>query len=365
MTVKCPRCRHDNPAETKFCGQCAAPLESAAVLTETMHAPRPRARDRDDLRRPLPGHRGARPRRHGPGLQGPRHRAQREGRPEAPPARSGRRRRDGRAFPQRAQVGPHGRPQERLPHVRHRPGRGRALHHHGICPRRGPQAPHPQDRTAAGRPGRVDRPADRRGPDRGPRPRHRPPRPQASEHHGRRGRRRPHHGFRHRPLAREEEHHRGRGHDRDPGIHEPGAGRGQAGRRPLRHLLARHHPLRDDDRARPVRGRHAVHDRGQAQERDAARSRAISIRSSRRTLAGSFCAAWKRTGRSVSKARASSPPSWDASNRPCRRPSASRRSSGRTPPSRSRSPSTSRRWLCRPWRGCSSSPRRSCYGSSC
>ena len=39
MTVKCPRCRHDNPAETKFCGQCAAPLESAAVLTETMKTP--------------------------------------------------------------------------------------------------------------------------------------------------------------------------------------------------------------------------------------------------------------------------------------------------------------------------------------
>jgi serine/threonine-protein kinase len=39
MTVKCPRCRHDNPTETNFCGQCAAPLESAAVLTETMQTP--------------------------------------------------------------------------------------------------------------------------------------------------------------------------------------------------------------------------------------------------------------------------------------------------------------------------------------
>jgi serine/threonine protein kinase/Flp pilus assembly protein TadD len=39
MTVKCPRCRHDNPAETKFCGQCAAPLDPAVVPTETMHSP--------------------------------------------------------------------------------------------------------------------------------------------------------------------------------------------------------------------------------------------------------------------------------------------------------------------------------------
>ncbi|MCX6574582.1 MAG: protein kinase, partial [Candidatus Aminicenantes bacterium] len=39
MTVKCLRCRHDNPAETKFCGQCAAPLDPAVALTETIQAP--------------------------------------------------------------------------------------------------------------------------------------------------------------------------------------------------------------------------------------------------------------------------------------------------------------------------------------
>jgi len=39
MTVKCVRCRHDNPAETKFCGNCAAPLDPSALPTETLHAP--------------------------------------------------------------------------------------------------------------------------------------------------------------------------------------------------------------------------------------------------------------------------------------------------------------------------------------
>ena len=37
--VKCPRCRHDNPAETKFCGHCAAPLDPSAIPTETFQAP--------------------------------------------------------------------------------------------------------------------------------------------------------------------------------------------------------------------------------------------------------------------------------------------------------------------------------------
>ncbi len=39
MTVNCPRCRHDNPAETKFCGNCAAPLGPSALPTETLQAP--------------------------------------------------------------------------------------------------------------------------------------------------------------------------------------------------------------------------------------------------------------------------------------------------------------------------------------
>ena len=218
------RASHDRempplPARQSRRDEILRPVRRAARVRRRAHrdhaGPRPGAHDRIAFRRAVPSHRRARPGRHGPRLQGPRHRAQREGRPEAPPARSGGRRRDGRALPQRAQVGPHGRPQERLPDVRHRPGGRDAVHHHGIRPRRGPQTPHPQDRTAAGRPGRVDRAPDRGWPGRGPRPRHRPPRPQAAEHHGRRGRRRPHHGFRHRPLAREEGHHRGRGHDRD------------------------------------------------------------------------------------------------------------------------------------------------------
>ena len=39
MAVKCRRCSHDNPAETKFCGNCSAPLDPSAVPTETMQAP--------------------------------------------------------------------------------------------------------------------------------------------------------------------------------------------------------------------------------------------------------------------------------------------------------------------------------------
>ena len=39
MTVKCPRCRHDNPADTRFCGNCAAPLDPALLPTETFQAP--------------------------------------------------------------------------------------------------------------------------------------------------------------------------------------------------------------------------------------------------------------------------------------------------------------------------------------
>ena len=44
--MKCPKCAYENPADTKFCGNCAAPLvraetpqgeaERSAVLTETM-----------------------------------------------------------------------------------------------------------------------------------------------------------------------------------------------------------------------------------------------------------------------------------------------------------------------------------------
>ncbi|MBM3295653.1 MAG: hypothetical protein FJY82_14200, partial [Candidatus Aminicenantes bacterium] len=39
MAVNCPRCRHDNPAETKFCGHCATPLGPGAFPTETLQSP--------------------------------------------------------------------------------------------------------------------------------------------------------------------------------------------------------------------------------------------------------------------------------------------------------------------------------------
>jgi len=33
MAVKCPKCQFENPADTRFCGNCAAPLESAQEIT--------------------------------------------------------------------------------------------------------------------------------------------------------------------------------------------------------------------------------------------------------------------------------------------------------------------------------------------
>jgi serine/threonine protein kinase/lipopolysaccharide biosynthesis regulator YciM len=43
MTVKCPKCHFENPSDTRFCGQCAAPLypatEVPASPTETLQAP--------------------------------------------------------------------------------------------------------------------------------------------------------------------------------------------------------------------------------------------------------------------------------------------------------------------------------------
>jgi serine/threonine-protein kinase len=42
--MKCPKCNFDNPADTKFCGECAAPLhpseEISAPLTETLETPK-------------------------------------------------------------------------------------------------------------------------------------------------------------------------------------------------------------------------------------------------------------------------------------------------------------------------------------
>jgi len=42
--MKCPKCNFENPADTKFCGVCAAPLrpseEISAPLTETLETPK-------------------------------------------------------------------------------------------------------------------------------------------------------------------------------------------------------------------------------------------------------------------------------------------------------------------------------------
>jgi len=44
MAMKCPKCKFENPADTKFCGECAAPLhpseEISAPLTETLETPK-------------------------------------------------------------------------------------------------------------------------------------------------------------------------------------------------------------------------------------------------------------------------------------------------------------------------------------
>ncbi len=44
MSNRCPKCQHDNPDDTIYCGKCAAPLKPAAgipiVHTETLRAPR-------------------------------------------------------------------------------------------------------------------------------------------------------------------------------------------------------------------------------------------------------------------------------------------------------------------------------------
>ena len=42
--MKCPKCNSENPADTKFCGECAAPLrpseEISASPTETLETPK-------------------------------------------------------------------------------------------------------------------------------------------------------------------------------------------------------------------------------------------------------------------------------------------------------------------------------------
>jgi len=42
MTIKCPKCQHENPDDTTFCGKCGAKLHSSkeAEFTETLETPK-------------------------------------------------------------------------------------------------------------------------------------------------------------------------------------------------------------------------------------------------------------------------------------------------------------------------------------
>ena len=37
--MKCPRCKHENPAEVKFCGECGARLESVCPACGASNPP--------------------------------------------------------------------------------------------------------------------------------------------------------------------------------------------------------------------------------------------------------------------------------------------------------------------------------------
>jgi hypothetical protein len=41
VAIKCPKCQHDNPADTLFCGKCATKLDAPAKpsLTLTLETP--------------------------------------------------------------------------------------------------------------------------------------------------------------------------------------------------------------------------------------------------------------------------------------------------------------------------------------
>jgi predicted amidophosphoribosyltransferase len=35
MGIKCPKCQHENPEDTLYCGKCARPLKSAEGISIT------------------------------------------------------------------------------------------------------------------------------------------------------------------------------------------------------------------------------------------------------------------------------------------------------------------------------------------
>jgi len=42
MAVRCPKCQHENPDDTLYCGQCGGPLKTATggIATKTMITPK-------------------------------------------------------------------------------------------------------------------------------------------------------------------------------------------------------------------------------------------------------------------------------------------------------------------------------------
>ena len=36
MTIECPKCQHENPEETAFCGKCGTKIDSEVVNTKTI-----------------------------------------------------------------------------------------------------------------------------------------------------------------------------------------------------------------------------------------------------------------------------------------------------------------------------------------
>ena len=266
--TRCPRCNTEVPVSGRFCPACGqavsgslsasphgnglgaeartaeAPVLRRAARLVRLARPRRVSAGRD-ARRALPHRRPPRQGRHGRGLPRRRPQARPGRRAEVPPEGRLGRRDPPRALPRRGPPRPPGLPPERLPHLRHRRGRGKALPLDGVRGRRRPGLAAEADRPPArGQGGRHRAPA-LRGPARRAREGRPPPRPQARQRDARRPRARPDHRLRPRDRGRRSgERRRALRH---AGVHGARAARGQARLGPERPLRAR---------PRPVRGRH-------------------------------------------------------------------------------------------------------------
>jgi predicted amidophosphoribosyltransferase len=40
MTIECPKCQHENPDETAFCGKCGTKIDSDIGPTKTIETPK-------------------------------------------------------------------------------------------------------------------------------------------------------------------------------------------------------------------------------------------------------------------------------------------------------------------------------------